>query len=78
MNNVREKILTSLKDRHRVYLEFSDRQIKKDPHWAIRNPLKGEQLNEWIEYGINVIIYEMLVDRTKAEIEMSWIQSSYM
>lgn len=78
MNQSREKILSSLKERHKIYLDIKEDQIKRDPHWVINNPLKGEQLNEWVEYGINLIMSTLNVDRIKAEMEMSWIQGSYI
>jgi hypothetical protein len=78
MNQAREKILSSLKERHKIYLDIKEDQIKRDPYWVINNPLKGEQLNEWVEYGINLIMSTLNVDRIKAETEMSWIQGSYI
>ena len=36
-----------------------------------------KETKEWIEYGVNTIMSEMEYDRTKAEIEMSWIEASY-
>jgi hypothetical protein len=35
-------------------------------------------LNEWTEYGINLIMATLDVDRIKAEVEMAWIQASYI
>jgi hypothetical protein len=78
MNQKRKEIISSLKERHRIYLGLSEEQTKKDPYWMLNNPLKGEQLNEWIEYGINLIMSTLKVDRIKAEVEMSWIQGSYI
>lgn len=78
MDQSRQKIVSSLKERHKIYLGLNEDQIKKDPYWVINNPLKGEQLNEWIEFGINLIMSTLKVDRIKAEVEMSWIQGSYI
>jgi len=72
-NNVLHKLM----ERHQIYLGLTDDQIKKDPNWVINNPLKGNELNEWIEFGVNTIMCDLSMDRTKAEIEMSWIQGTY-
>jgi uracil DNA glycosylase len=78
MNQERVKIVESLKERHKIYLDLREEETKKDPHWVINNPLKGEYLNEWTEYGINLIMSTLNVDRMKAEVEMAWIQASYI
>lgn len=71
------QVLEKLKERHKIYLDLSDEAIRKDPNWMINNPLKGNDLNEWVEFGVNTLISEFGFDRTKAEIEMSWIQGTY-
>ena len=53
------------------------KEILKDPNWIINNPLKGKDLDEWVEFGVNTLISEFGFDKTKAEVEMSWLQSSY-
>ena len=71
------KVLQKLMERHQIYLGLNEEQIKKDPNWIINNPLKGNELNEWIEFGVNTIMSDLGMDRTKAEIEMSWIEGTY-
>lgn len=71
------KVLQKLMERHQIYLGLTEEQIKKDPNWIINNPLKGNELNEWIEFGVNTIMSDLCMDRTKAEIEMSWIEGTY-
>lgn len=71
------KVLQKLMERHQIYLGLTEEQIKKDPNWIINNPLKGNELNEWIEFGVNTIMSDLGMDRTKAEIEMSWIEGTY-
>lgn len=77
MSQERVKIVESLKERHKIYLGISEEEIRRDPHWVINKPLKGEYLKEWTEYGINLIMSTLKIDRIKAEVEMSWIQASY-
>lgn len=71
------KVLQKLMERHQIYLGLTEEQIKKDPNWMINNPLKGNDLNEWIEFGVNTIMCDLGMERTKAEIEMSWIEGTY-
>jgi len=70
-------VLQKLMERHKIYVGLSEDQIKKDPNWIINNPMKGNELNEWIEFGVNTIMSDLGIDRTKAEIEMSWIEGTY-
>ena len=74
---IKSKIIQKLEERHQIYLGLSNDEVLKDPYWQIKNPLKGKEMGEWIEYGVNTIMSEMGYDRTKAEIEMSWIEASY-
>ena len=74
----KERVITLLKERHQNYLKVSKEKLDQDIHWILNNPLSGSDLQEWIEYGVNTIMSEMGCDRTKAEIEMSWIEASYM
>jgi hypothetical protein len=71
------QVIEKLKERHKIYLNLSDEAILKDPNWIINNPLKGKDLDEWVEFGVNTLISEFGFDKTKAEVEMSWLQSSY-
>lgn len=73
----KERVITLLKKRHQNYLKTSKEKLDQDTNWILNNPLKGTDLDEWIEYGVNTIMSEMEYDRTKAEIEMSWVQASY-
>ena len=75
---IKSKIIQKLEERHQIYAGLSNADTVKDPYWRIKNPLKGKEMSEWIEYGVNTIMSEMGSDRTKAEIEMSWIEASYM
>jgi hypothetical protein len=70
-------IKKALLERHKIYLGLKEEQTLQDPHWMITNPLKGKELEEWCEYGVNTIMSELEITRTQAEIEMSWIQASY-
>ena len=74
----KERVITLLKKRHQNYLKVSKEKLDQDIHWILNNPLSGSDLQEWIEYGVNTVMSEMGCDRTKAEIEMSWIEASYM
>lgn len=74
---MKSKIIQKLEERHQIYAGLSKEKITKDPFWRIKNPMKENEMNEWIEYGVNTIMSEMGCDRTKAEIEMSWIEASY-
>ncbi len=71
------KIIQKLEERHQIYAGLNPDTVSKDPFWRIKNPLKENEMNEWIEYGVNTIMSELGYDRTKAEIEMSWIQATY-
>lgn len=71
------KVLQKLMERHQIYLGLTEEQIKKDPNWIINNPLRGNELNQWIEFGVNTIMSDLDMDRTTAEIEMSWIEGTY-
>ena len=75
---IKSKIIQKLEERHQIYAGLSNADTVKDPYRRIKNPLKGKEMSEWIEYGVNTIMSEMGYDRTKAEIEMSWIEASYM
>ena len=77
MSSKSANITKALQERHRIYLGLTEQQILQDPHWMITNPLKGKELEEWVEYGVNTVMSEMELPRTQAEIEMSWIQASY-
>jgi hypothetical protein len=77
MTNKKSNITKALEERHKIYLGLNEEQISKDPHWMISNPLKGKELEEWVEYGVNTIMSELQIPRTQAEIEMSWVQASY-
>jgi len=70
-------ILTSLKKRHQIYANLHDEQTKKDPHWTLNNPLKGEVLNEWRQYGVNLLISEFGYEQKKAEVEMTYVEMEY-
>jgi hypothetical protein len=74
---IKSKIIQKLEERHQIYAGLTDADTVKDPFWRIKNPLKENEMNEWIEYGVNTIMSELGYDRTKAEIEMSWIQATY-
>jgi hypothetical protein len=74
---MKSKIIQKLEERHQIYAGLNQEKVEKDPFWRIKNPMKEKEMNEWIEYGVNTIMSEMGCDRTKAEIEMSWIQASY-
>ena len=71
------KVIEKLAERHLLYLGLEKDEITKDPNWKINNPLKGNELNEWIEFGVNTIMSELKLNRVQAEIEMSWIEGSY-
>lgn len=73
----KSKIIKKLEERHQIYAGLTDQDVIKDPHWRSRNPIKGANVSEWIEFGVNTIMSEMGCDRTKAEIEMSWIEVNY-
>jgi hypothetical protein len=73
----KERVITLLKKRHQNYLKVSKEKLDQDIHWILNNPLSGRDLQEWIEFGVNTIMSEMGCDRTRAEIEMSWIEASY-
>ncbi len=75
--STKSKIIQKLEERHQIYAGLNQEDISKDPFWRIKNPMKEKEMNEWVEYGVNTIMSEMGCDRTKAEIEMSWIQASY-
>ena len=75
---VKSKIIEKLEERHQIYAGLSKEEVTKDPFWRIKNPMSENEMNEWIEFGVNTIMSEMGCDRTKAEIEMSWIEASYM
>ena len=75
---VKSKIFEKLEERHQIYASLSKEEVTKDPFWRIKNPMRENEMNEWIEFGVNTIMSEMGCDRTKAEIEMSWIEASYM
>jgi len=74
----KERVIKLLKERHQNYLGTEREKLEQDPNWILNNPLKGNDFEEWIEYGVNTIMSEMGYGRTKAEIEMSWIQSTYV
>ncbi len=74
---VKSKIIQKLEERHQIYAGLSKEKVTEDPFWRIKNPMKEKEMNDWIEYGVNTIMSEMGCDRTKAEIEMSWIETSY-
>jgi hypothetical protein len=75
---MRSKVIQKLEERHQIYAGLNREEVAKDPFWRNKNPMKENEINEWIEYGVNTIMSEMGCDRTKAEIEMSWIEASYM
>jgi hypothetical protein len=75
--STKSKIIQKLEERHQIYAGLNQEDVSKDPFWRIKNPMKEKEMNEWVEYGVNTIMSEMGCDRTKAEIEMSWIQASY-
>ncbi len=75
---MRSKIIQKLEERHQIYAGLNQEKVTKDPFWRIKNPMKEKEMDDWIEYGVNTIMSEMGCDRTKAEIEMSWIETSYM
>jgi len=70
-------IIKSLKKRHQVYVNLHDEQTKKDPFWTLNFPLKGEILNEWRQYGVNLFISELGYDQKKAEVEMTYLEMEY-
>jgi hypothetical protein len=73
----KSRIIQKLEERHQIYVGLNQEEVTKDQHWRIRNPMGKKETKEWIEYGVNTIMSEMEYDRTKAEIEMSWIEASY-
>ena len=40
-------------------------------------PLSQKDYQEWIEFGVNIVMSEMNIPRERAEIEMSWIEGKY-
>ncbi len=74
---VKSKIIQKLEERHQIYVGLNQEEVSKEPFWRIKNPMKENEMNDWIEFGVNTIMSEMGCDRTKAEIEMSWIEASY-
>jgi hypothetical protein len=77
-NNSKEnEIMKLLKERHMMYIEAKSEKIKGDPYWVYNNPLSESDYKEWIEFGVNTIISILGVDRRKAEMEMSWLESKY-
>ena len=75
--SINSNILNSLKKRHQVYVNLHDEQTKKDPFWTLNFPLKGEVLNEWRQYGVNLFISEFGYDQKKGEVEMTYLEMEY-
>jgi hypothetical protein len=76
-NSKEDEIMFLLKERHMTYADISPEKAKNDPHWMYKKPISEREYAEWIEFGVNTIISVMGVDRRKAEMEMSWVESKY-
>lgn len=75
--NKEEVIIELLQERHLNYLGLTREDVKKNPFWQNTKALNSREYSEWIEYGVNSIMSVSGCDRTKAEMEMAWIENKY-
>ena len=76
-NKSQEEVISLLKKRHLLYADISEEKAQKDPYWFYNKPLNKRDYEEWVEFGVNSIMSIGKIDRRKAEIEMTWIESKY-
>ena len=72
-----ETIIELLEERHLSYLNLTRENVKDKPFWRNTKGISRMEYSEWLEYGVNSVISVTGCDRTKAEMEMSWIESKY-
>lgn len=72
-----DEVISLLKKRHLLYSDLSEEKAQKDPYWFHHKPLNKRDYAEWVEFGVNSIMSIGKMDRRKAEIEMTWIESKY-
>lgn len=75
--NSKDKIFSLLKKRHALYANVSEEKAARNPFWNMTTPLSQKDYQEWIEFGVNIVMSEMNIPRERAEIEMSWIEGKY-
>jgi hypothetical protein len=76
-NKSQNEVISLLKKRHLLYSDVSEERAQKDPYWYYNKPMNKRDYAEWIEFGVNSIMSIGNMDRRKAEIEMTWIESKY-
>jgi hypothetical protein len=76
-NKKEDVIMNLLQERHLNYLGLTREDVRKNPFWQNTKSLTKREYQEWLEYGVNSIMSISDCDRTKAEMEMSWIENKY-